>query len=96
MIDQNEVYKIVVSDKVDDFEDVFFLVNQLEFIKSDALNIGINLKYANEKLTFFCRYLDTARAIAQTLSDCGFKSTYHFTQDIKLPTSNSVKDYGCC
>lgn len=74
---ENQRYRVELQDDVSDFEDVLFLVRQLEHIKP------VHLEYADGRLKFFCKYQDVARTISQIISDCGFKCCYFINEKIE-------------
>ena len=51
--------------------------------KVSELGIGINFSYVDEKLVFFCDYIDHARRISSVLNNSGYESYYFFNEDIK-------------
>jgi hypothetical protein len=72
-------YKIEVTEEINNFEDVFFIGNQV-------INLGLNLNisYIDKKVTIFCNIHNTARKISSTISESGFACSFHFTEEIKI------------
>lgn len=66
-------------DKVYTLETVRFLADQIL-----SLGVGVNFSYIEEKLVFFCDYVDQARKISFLLNSLGYEAYYFFNEEIKL------------